>query len=258
MKLRFLFVVFALVVPLAACNTSSKFGSLPTSRASLASPSPKTATPYSPGASPTPSSPSTATTPSSSAAVAPQTAPSPSLPAASATPSSPTTATNPKIASVISKWYTYYSQEGNFTAKFPEKPEEEKNYSSSPQGPISALEVRYVDQVNQRFYQTGYANLPIPPGAQRNRFDVEKGLDGCRNGMVRGLGATVNKERKITQNGSPGREITMTLEKGIVAKARIFINPKNLKAYQAIVVAPDDKLDLPEVKAFLDYVKISQ
>jgi hypothetical protein len=230
MKLCFLPVFFTLIVTLAACQTNSKSSSLPASSASLTSPSP--ALPPSPVVSPQTSS--------------------------SRLPVSPSTATNTELVSVIHNWYTYYSQEGNFTAKFPEKPEEEKNYSNTPEGPISAVEVRYVDKVNQRFYQTGYANLPIPTGAQREHFDIEKGLDGCRNGMVRGLGATVNIEKKISQSGSPGREITMTLEKGIAAKARIFINPKNLKAYQAIVVAPDDKLDIPEVKAFLDYVKISQ
>lgn len=229
MKLCFLPVFFTFIVTLAACNTNSKSSSLPASRTSLTSPSP--ALPPSP-------------------VVSPQTS--------SSIPASPSPATNTEPVSVIHNWYTYYSQEGNFTAKFPEKPEEEKNSSNTPEGPISAVEVRYVDKVNQRFYQTGYANLPIPPGAQRDHFDIEKGLDGCRNGMVRGLGATVNIEKKISQSGSPGREITMTLEKGIAAKARIFINPKNLKAYQAIVVAPDDKLDIPEVKAFLDYVKISQ
>lgn len=225
MKLRLLSAIFALVVPLVACNSDSNPNASP-SAATPASPVPQ--------ASEIPS-------PLASASSSPEVA----------TNSSPTTA-------APTDWYTYSSQEGGYTAKFPQKPEEQKKPAGSQAGSIGYTEVRYVDQAKQRIYLSVHANVPVPPGAKVNDINVEKGLDTLRDNIIKSMKGTVKNETKVTQNGYAGRELTMSMPQGFSAKARIFINPKTLKIYQVLVGSKDGNVNFSEANAFLDSVTIEQ
>ncbi|HEY9875817.1 MAG TPA: hypothetical protein V6D12_20465 [Candidatus Obscuribacterales bacterium] len=228
MKLRLLPVVFALVVPLTACNGNSNSSS--------------PAAVQSPNAA---SSPLAQSSPSS-------TAPSPAT-------ASPNPASSPSTAATVpGNWYSYSSSEGNYTAKFPAKPNEQKRAANSQQGQISGAEVRYVDNAKQRLYLTGHVNIPVPQGASKSSLNVDKALDGGRDSMANTVGAKIKSETKISQNGYPGREFIMILPNNMAAKARIFINPEKLKAYQAIIAAKDGKVDFPEANGFLDSLKINK
>ncbi|HEY9694270.1 MAG TPA: hypothetical protein V6D15_18870 [Oculatellaceae cyanobacterium] len=219
MKLRLLAIVFGLIIPVTACN-SSKQANAPT-----------------PAQSPTSTSSSVSNVPASPAA-------------------SPKTAASSDTSAVSKNWYNYSSTDGKYSAKFPDKPNEQKRASKAQQGEISGTEVRYIDNANQRLYLTGHVNLPAPKGAKLTNVNVDKILDGGRDSMAKTVGATVKNETKISQGEYPGREFLMTLPNGLSAKARIFINPKNLKAYQAVFAAKDGKVDAPDAKAFLDSVKL--
>ncbi|MBW4577052.1 MAG: hypothetical protein KME08_17395 [Aphanothece sp. CMT-3BRIN-NPC111] len=222
MKLRLLPVIFALVVPLAACNSGEKSSSSPNSVASPTSTS------------------------------------SPSVQGSPTTPTSPNASTSPSSGNVTGNWYSYSSSEGNYTVKFPGKPEEQKRAADSQQGSVSGVEVRYVDPASQRLYVTGHVNIPVPPGQKKSNLNVEQALNGGRDSIARTSGATIKNEKKITENGLSGREFTMTLPNGLAAKARIFINPDNFKAYQAIVAAKDGKVDIPEASTFLESLNINK
>lgn len=281
MKLRLLPVVFALFIPISACDNASKSSDLrvikpsaspvASAAAAPATPSPSVSnSPVAPSklvASATPS-PSASKSPAIKAIASPVATPSPSASKsptinAIASPVAPSQLTpSPSVAnpspSDITKWYSYSSNGGNYSVKFPEKPIEEEKSSSSPQGKIEAVDARYIDSAKKRVYLTGYANLPVPPGAKVSDFNVERSLAAAQNGIIKGMGATVKSETKITQNGNPGREMIITLPTGSAAKVRIVINPNNLKAYQAIVAANDGNLDFPESKAFLESLNISK
>ena len=228
MKLRLLSVIFALVVPLVGCNNNNSKTSTDSVQSSTTTSAPSSAT-QSPTATASPSS-------------------------ATASPTSETSSN-----SEISKnWYSYSSSKGNYTAKFPEKPNEQERSNKSQQGSVSGVEVRYVDNANQRLYLTGHVDLPIAPKTKLNDANLEKILDGFQNAMVKTVGATGKNPTKITQSGFPAREFLLTLPGGEAAKARIIINPNNLKAYQAVVVAKDGKPESPEAQAFLDSLKIAK
>ena len=228
MKVRLLPVVFALVVPLAACNgdrNSSKSADTVQSPTSQASPDPQA---------------------------------SPNSIVQSPTPTSPTAQTSPSADSASGNWQTYSSTEGNFSAQFPGKPKEQKRSAESPQGTVSGVEASYVDDAKQRLYLTRQVSLPIPPGTKLDKANIEKVLDSGRDNTAKTSGATVQGETKISNSGYPGREFSMTLPNGAAAKVRIFINPDSLKAYQAIVATKAGKVDFPEANTFLESVKISK
>jgi hypothetical protein len=223
MKLPLLPIVLALVVPMAACNTT------------------QTAQSPSPGTSPAATS-SPATTSTESPAVT----------------NSPTTTESPSTSSGdTSGWSDYSAQSGNYTARFPGKPTEQKQSAQSASGPIEFVLVGYSDNANKRFFGTAESSIPLPAGSS---FDVKKGLDGARDNAAKSTNATVTDEKEITQNGYPGREVTMKGQNNLAIIQRMIVNPEgtNPTLYQAIVVAEDGNLTFPEARTFLDSLDIKK
>jgi len=236
MKLRLLSILFLLVAPLAACDNSPKSSASPDSVQSSvppASPSPILQSPI-PSASP------------SSILQSP-------VPSAS-----PNVATSPSATAASNNWYSYASSEGNYSVQFPAKPEEQPKATQSPQGQVSGVEVRYLDQAQQRIYLTRHLTLPVPPGTKLDKANVEAVLDNAQASAVQSSGAKLKDGKKISQSGYSGRQFTMSLPDGTTAKARIFINPNNLKAYQALVAAKNGQVDFPEANTFLESLTIKQ
>ncbi len=227
MKLRLLPVVFALVVPLAACSGNSTANP---EKNNSAQPQKVDNSPSS----------QTSTSPNTQSSAAPSANSSPNSNAVSSEP------------------FSYTSPDGNYTAKFPGKPSEQPRSTDSPQGKVTGAEVRYVDQAKQQLYLTGHVNLPIAPGNKLNDANIQQILTNGRDSMVKTSGATVKNEKQISQNGFPGKEFVMSLPNGTAVKARIYINPNNKRAYQVIVAAKDGKVDSTEVNTFMDSMVIAK
>lgn len=155
---------------------------------------------------------------------------------------------------VTSSWVSYTSPKGSYTAKFPSKPKEETQTLDTKAGKTDLVLVSYEDRANRRAYAVSHNRFTIPQGM---KFDVQKGLDGSRDGIANGIGATVSKETKITsKTGYPGREVIMAKGGADVAKARIYYGDGIL--YQIFVLADNKKLSAPEVDAFLNSVEFSK
>jgi hypothetical protein len=222
----FLPVILIGFLPITGCNPPSP---TPTGQAS------------SPGTSPVVS-------PETSPVVSPETSPGTSSPEVTSSPS-----VAPNTSSNSGNWYSYKSTDGSYSVDFPAQPQEQKRSVDSAGKKIDFTLVNYPDQANKRFYAAAVSNVPLPPGA---KFDVEKGLDGARDNAVKSANAKLIKEEKITLNGYEGRELTMQGQGTLVAKQRMFADPKNFKLYQAILVAEDGKVDFPEAKQFFDSFQI--
>jgi hypothetical protein len=110
------------------------------------------------------------------------------------------------------------------------------------------LLVFYNDTPNRRVYLTGNVKYPVDP----SQYNVEKGLDGARDGAAQNTSSTILDEKKISLNGYPGREIIMKNPQGIVQRIRFYIDPKGPTLYQAIVGSEDGNIDFPEADAFLN------
>ncbi|PSB01811.1 hypothetical protein [Merismopedia glauca] len=178
---------------------------------------------------------------------------SPSPSAQISTPETSSPSVTPNTSSNTGNWYSYKSEDSSYSADFPAKPQEQKRTVNSAGKEINFILVNYPDQANKRFYATAVSNVPLPPGT---KFDVEKGLDGARDNAARSANAKITKETKIKLNGYEGRELIMQGQGTLVAKQRMFADPKNFKLYQAILVAEDGNVEFPEGQKFFDSFQI--
>ena len=156
------------------------------------------------------------------------------------------------LASVTKDWYNYTAKDSSYSAKFPGQPEEENQSTNSPLGELKYIQASYLDNANSRIYLMMSIKYPVSP----SQYDVEKGLDGVRDGQARGSKYTVTSEKKISFNGFPGREIILQGKQGELIKSHIFIDPQGPTLYQMMVGADDGNLAFPEAQAFLNSLAI--
>ncbi|MGK7878044.1 MAG: PsbP-related protein [Xenococcaceae cyanobacterium] len=156
--------------------------------------------------------------------------------------------------SLTDNWKTYTARDNSYTVKFPGQPQEQNQSTNTPLGSLNFLIVSYGDNAKGRAYMTTHVTYPVNP----SNYNVEKGLDGARDGAARNTNSTILSEKKISYDGHPGREITMRNETGITQRAKIFIDPQGPTLYQILVVAEDGNVDFPEADAFLNSLVISK
>ncbi|MCG9885107.1 MAG: hypothetical protein MH825_05940 [Cyanobacteria bacterium] len=178
--------------------------------------------------------------------------PAPETPAAAIAPSpSPSASPSPK-ADPTAGWTRYASSKGGYAVLFPGEPAEEVAKIPTPAGETEVVLVRYQDRKNGRLYLFTHNRVPVPQGSS---LDIEKGLDSSRDSLARGMDGKAIAERKITQNGFPGREVEFDRAGKFAAKARIFY--ANGILYQAIVGTEDRNLKAPSVNLFLNSIKVA-
>ena len=157
--------------------------------------------------------------------------------------------------SITKNWTPYTSKDGSYTVKFPGKPQEQNQSADTPIGKLEFLIVGYSDNKNSRAYMTTVVDYPVNP----SDYDVEKGLDGARDGAANNTNSQIVREDKITYNDDyPGREIVLQNPEGMKTKARIFIDPKGPTLYQSLIVAEDGNVTFPEADAFFKSLVISK
>jgi len=153
------------------------------------------------------------------------------------------------LAGQANKGYTYSAPDGTYTVKFPGKPRESSQTVQTQVGPINVVMVLYEAVGGKRGYAVSSTQYKIDP----RKYNVEKGLNGARDGIAKNLNATVTKETKINYKGTPGREIYLTMKQG-KTKVHLYIvnGGKGPTVYQAFVMDTAGNVDDTEIKAFLD------
>jgi len=149
-------------------------------------------------------------------------------------------------------WYTYTAQDGSYTVKFPQAPTERSRSIPSAAGELTILMVGYQDQEQKSSYITTSVTFPVKP----SDYDVQKGLDGAREGLLRGTNGKITEEKNITLNGLPGREIAIEGSNGTVTRVRVFIDPQGPTLYQAVFVSEGSKASTTEASTFLNSLNI--
>lgn len=160
--------------------------------------------------------------------------------------------------SLTDDWQAYTEKNGRYKIKFPGKPIENNQQQQTAQGQtVEITTAIYEDEPNKRVYVSSVNEMPLPEGTS---FDVEKGLDGGRDGATRSTNSTVVSEEQITYDGLPGRSIVMSTPDGAKIKMNMLINAQEDKAmfYQVWVAAQDGNMDFPEADAFLDSLEIAR
>lgn len=144
--------------------------------------------------------------------------------------------------------YKYSPSDSSYTIKFPGKPQENTQTVETALGPIKVLYASFEANQGKRAYIASSTRYKIDP----RRYNVQKGLDGARDGMVQQTHGKVVKETRITYKGAPGREIYLTVAQG-KAKVRIYVvnGAKGPTVYQAVIIDAGGKVDDAAATAFL-------
>lgn len=150
----------------------------------------------------------------------------------------------------------YTSKDGDYSISFPEKPKEQAQTTKTTKGDIHFILATCTANAGKRAYVSSSTRYPFPS----NSFNVQKGLDGAREGVAKNIKATINSEKKITLNGVAGREIEMSTEAGIKARCRLFADNSGAQPvlYQAFVVDAGGNINSPEVDAFLRSLQLKK
>jgi len=187
----------------------------------------------------------------------PSGSPSPTAVSGSPSPSSASVAPSPSAsAPPVASWHSYTGDGQSYTIEFPEKPTEQVQNIDTAVGPMQATMAMHIEEATKRAYFAMGGQYSLPKGVP---FDVEKGLDGGRDGMVNAIGGTVGKEDKIEIDGRPAREFTLKGSKAGIGDftgvARIAYDAKTTRVFQAIVISTEPTT-FPEVRRFLDSMHI--
>jgi hypothetical protein len=152
------------------------------------------------------------------------------------------------LAGQSNKGNKYSAPDGSFTVKFPGKPSEQNQTVQTEIGPIKVLSVYCHAHRGRRTFAVSRSQSKGDPGD-----NVEDGIAGTINGMVKSQNATVSHEIKINYKGVPGRQLYLTTKQG-KEKSRIFAVKagNDLTIYMTTVLDTSGKVDDAEVNSFLD------
>ncbi len=175
--------------------------------------------------------------------------------AAADTPAAAAAAADPKTnAADISPaqappdtWMAFSSKEDAFEVRFPVAPKKDTFDAPNPLGGTIPNVMYMAEQGSQALG----VNVMTLPASTLPEFDVDKGLDGGRDGMVNNIGGTILSEKHVDFEGHPARAIEAKAKNGTLdvrIEARLFFVSPRL--YQLISVS--DAAEPSPAKKFFD------
>lgn len=142
---------------------------------------------------------------------------------------------SPPVLLAQSIWKQYTSTEGRFTVLMPGTPKTERQTQNTQLGPINIQAFAVARQQESVAYIVAYSDFP-------NNFvqkaNIQKLLDGARDGALRAAQGKLLSQRNISLNGYPGREFEFVNPVGLITKNRMYL--VNGRLYQVIVVTKQD------------------
>jgi hypothetical protein len=101
----------------------------------------------------------------------------------------------------------------------------------------------------------GVADMPIPPNEAE--AEIQKRLDGARDGAIQNVGGKQRSSDRITLDGKyPGREFSADLTKPANAQLRARIYLVGTRLYQVLVVGTSNYVNSAEANTFLNSFKL--
>ena len=148
--------------------------------------------------------------------------------------------------------YEYIAKDGSYSINFPGKPEEQNLQIPNPAGQLSSVVSMYQDMGGQRAFFSSNVTYPVDPAL----YDVEKGLSGAGDMVVRALNTAIIEDKRISLQGMPGRELVLESPEGYEMRVQLFIDPQGPTLYQIWVGGTKGGLNTPEVQAFFDSFRV--
>ena len=102
-------------------------------------------------------------------------------------------------------WVDFTTENGAMSAKFPKEPTTEAQVAPSEIGDIEFSMTTYADESNNQFFMVSSLDYAVNP----DEYDVEKGLEGAKNGAVENSGSTLVSEEPSDRFGIPGKKLIM-------------------------------------------------
>ncbi len=131
----------------------------------------------------------------------------------------------------LKEFESYHSDEGRFSALFPGKPTKIMQSMDTPAGKVEL--VMYQGGAEETGFIVGYCDYPQEVIDKPN---LQKILDGARDGAIRNIQGELIEETKLEFHGYIGREIKIKAPQDLIIKARMILIDNRL--YQVMVVSP--------------------
>jgi len=145
----------------------------------------------------------------------------------------------------------FASAEGRFKVLMPGTPKEESQAAAGTNMKTYSLTEK------EGAYMVAFADLPLPKGMKEP--EIQKRLDGARDGMLSNVGGKLTNSSKITLSGKyPGREVQATLPKqqdGLLIAKIYFVNQR---LYQIMVTGTKAWAGSADATKFLDSLVVTQ
>ncbi len=129
----------------------------------------------------------------------------------------------------------YHSEEGRFSVLLPDEPERKLQKVDTPIGTLYFI--MYSAGSEQIDFLVGYVDYP--PTMFENA-DIEKMLDGARDGAVRNVNGILENEKVLDFHGNPGRELEIKVPEEATIKTRIILIGTRL--YQVMAVGESKRV----------------
>jgi hypothetical protein len=151
--------------------------------------------------------------------------------------------------------YKYSAPDGSYSIEFPGKPSEKSQTVQTKLGQMTVVIETYEANAGKRAFFSSSSQYKLDP----RRYNVEKGLDGARDGVAKSTHATVSKETKISKGGASGRQFYLTMPQG-KAKVRLYVlnAGKGPTIYQTFVIDTTGNVDDAAVNSFLDSLALKR
>jgi len=163
----------------------------------------------------------------------------------------------PAAPAATDNWVAYVHPQKLFSARFPAKPAESDNKADSVIGPVT-VKMAIASRGPSQAYAAMSTSYDLPKGST---FDVQKALDGAREGMLGKMNGKVTSEKPSKLDGYDGRELAFEGQgpggKTMKGQARVYVSAEPPAAYLAFVIYVDGNLD-DDAKKFLDSVHVGK
>jgi len=143
----------------------------------------------------------------------------------------------------------YHSEEGRFSGLFPGQPERELKEMNTPIGTLDFI--MYSAGSKKIGFIVGYVDYPQETF---KNADIEKMLDGARDGAAQNVNGILENERVLDFHGNPGREIEIKVPKKATIKARVILIGNRL--YQVMAVSESNSILEEKSPDFFDSFEV--
>lgn len=131
-------------------------------------------------------------------------------------------------------WAKVTSVAGRFEVMMPAGAKEEKSTDQTAAGPVDTI--AYSVESSDHSYYAAFADYPVGLVTAANR---ERVLDGARDGASGNVGGTIESEKKVSIDGSPGRDIVINVaSKSVRVRMRMTLVQSRLYIIQVLGQGP--------------------